>query len=373
MVAPSIDNDYLNIISTIANSPVRDKGYTRTYYSYPAKFLSQLPKELIKNFTKEGGLVFDPFCGGGTTGLESMLLNRRFIGYDINPFAIHVSKVKCTYINPNDLMHTLVNIENDFKHHFMIETSLFNSDEQYCLQSEIIYQIDKIFTLVATLEDDFKDFFNLALIHLIKIVGRRDFKLPPKNSDKYIFKLFYQKSSKMIHGMKELPKIVSYHPEFHLKSNFNTHLSNSSVDCIITSPPYKGKDIEYQELQIQRRSIKRSKRTYVISRILGTVPLSKKDLTWKGENGNLYWENSLKSIQECYRVLKPDRFSFFWTCFKSVAEKGQYLEQLKDSGFNLLKIIPVKLSHDRAASSRSTHHLRPTSMMQQDFLCITQK
>ena len=373
MVIASIDNDHLNFISTIANSPVREKGYTRAYYSYPAKFLSHLPRELIKLFTKEGELIFDPFCGGGTTGLESMLLNRRFVGYDINPFAIHISKVKSTYIDPNDLEYSLENIKKDLEHHFHIETSLFDSDEQFCLHSGMAHQIDQIFTSISNFEPELMNFFKLALIHTIKIIGRRDFKFPTKNSDTYVSKLFFQKSQKMIQGMKELPKNVRFLPEFHLDSNFKTHLSNSSVDCIITSPPYKGKDIEYQELQIQRRSINRSKRTHVISRILNKAPLPKRTLTWGGENGNIYWKNSLKSIQECFRVLKPERFAFFWTGFKSALEKDQYLNQLKESGFSIWEVVPVKLSHDRAASSRSTHHRKPSKMMQYDFLCITQK
>ncbi|MFX0051117.1 MAG: DNA methyltransferase, partial [Candidatus Hermodarchaeota archaeon] len=80
--------------------PEREHGLTHTFYSYPAKFLSKLPRALIKRYTDEGELILDPFVGGGTTGVEAMVLNRRFIGYDLNPFAIFVSKVKTTFIDP---------------------------------------------------------------------------------------------------------------------------------------------------------------------------------------------------------------------------------------------------------------------------------
>ena len=44
---------------------------------YPAKFLAKLPRELILLFTKRNDLVFNPYCGGGTTGLESMILGKK--------------------------------------------------------------------------------------------------------------------------------------------------------------------------------------------------------------------------------------------------------------------------------------------------------
>lgn len=39
---------------------------------------------VIKNFTKERGVVLDPFLGTGTTGAVCRNLNRDFIGIEIN-------------------------------------------------------------------------------------------------------------------------------------------------------------------------------------------------------------------------------------------------------------------------------------------------
>lgn len=40
---------------------------------------------LVKRYTREGDLVVDPFCGGGTTLDVARSLERRGLGYDINP------------------------------------------------------------------------------------------------------------------------------------------------------------------------------------------------------------------------------------------------------------------------------------------------
>ena len=57
---------------------------------------TQKPKELIRRFvlvsTKEGDLVADFYAGSFTTAVVCKELNRNFIGCDINPFALEISK-----------------------------------------------------------------------------------------------------------------------------------------------------------------------------------------------------------------------------------------------------------------------------------------
>lgn len=41
--------------------------------------------------------MFDQFVGGGTTAVEAKLTHRNFIGIDINPSAIDITKDKCSF------------------------------------------------------------------------------------------------------------------------------------------------------------------------------------------------------------------------------------------------------------------------------------
>ncbi len=52
---------------------------------YHGNFIPQLPNQLIRRYTKENELVLEPFMGSGTTLFECEKLNRKYIGFDINP------------------------------------------------------------------------------------------------------------------------------------------------------------------------------------------------------------------------------------------------------------------------------------------------
>jgi len=52
---------------------------------YHGNFIPQVPNQLIRRYTKENEIVLEPFMGSGTTLFECEKLNRRYIGFDINP------------------------------------------------------------------------------------------------------------------------------------------------------------------------------------------------------------------------------------------------------------------------------------------------
>jgi DNA modification methylase len=52
---------------------------------YHGNFVPQVPRQLIKKFSKQGDVVLDLFLGSGTTAYEAEALKRNFIGVDIVP------------------------------------------------------------------------------------------------------------------------------------------------------------------------------------------------------------------------------------------------------------------------------------------------
>lgn len=84
--------DYNNIFVN-ENLLVYNKEYNRI--SKIHKYWSRKPwyiiKDYIEKYSTSTDVVLDPFCGSGIIGLESILQNRDFIGFDLNPFAVFLS------------------------------------------------------------------------------------------------------------------------------------------------------------------------------------------------------------------------------------------------------------------------------------------
>jgi len=75
---------------------VEAKQHSPAYmmHRYFARRPHNVFSELIKHYTKEEDIILDPFCGGGVTVVEGLLLRRKVIGVDINPLATFVTEME---------------------------------------------------------------------------------------------------------------------------------------------------------------------------------------------------------------------------------------------------------------------------------------
>jgi hypothetical protein len=63
-------------------------------HAFAAKFPPQLPRLFIEGLTVRGETVMDPMMGSGTAIVESFLSGRRGVGFDIDPLALMICRVK---------------------------------------------------------------------------------------------------------------------------------------------------------------------------------------------------------------------------------------------------------------------------------------
>ena len=87
-VLHSLDWDFKN---------TRSSNGINSIHPYPARFIPEIPRQLIELFhPHNSSVILDPFCGSGTTLVEAISLGFDAVGIDVNPLACLISRVKTT-------------------------------------------------------------------------------------------------------------------------------------------------------------------------------------------------------------------------------------------------------------------------------------
>jgi DNA methylase len=70
---------------------------------FPGNFIPQIPSFLIQALSTRQEFVADPFAGSGTTGIEGLLLGRRVWLGDANSIAVSIAKAKASLLTNADV------------------------------------------------------------------------------------------------------------------------------------------------------------------------------------------------------------------------------------------------------------------------------
>lgn len=226
--------------------------WTHGYHRYPAKFLPNLVKKIIEDYTQKDDLVADFFAGCGTTLVESKVHGRRSIGVDINPVAELITKAKINPIEPKKLEKLFDAIidkleeynPKDYTNIVVHERIDYWFSKQH--KEKIAFLYEKI---SATRDKSVKDFFLVALSHILKNCSRwlqssTKPQIDPKKNPPDPFVAFKAHAKQMIKRNNEFFNELSKDDylktecEIRLEDARKTSIKSNTVGAIIASPPY---------------------------------------------------------------------------------------------------------------------------------------
>ena len=153
---------------------------THGLHKYPAKFFPELPRWLIKRYSKEYDIVLDPFAGSGTTNVEALLNKRHSVGIDVDPFSRYLSKIKTIPLDEKTLnwsLEKLLQIIVDFNPSLVNEKDIPNFPyRDNWFNQEIILELAYIKKSIEKLdvEQEVKDFYRICLSSIIRSVSNAD-------------------------------------------------------------------------------------------------------------------------------------------------------------------------------------------------------
>ena len=233
--------------------------YTHGIHPYPAKFIPQIAENFLRILSKPGDFIWDPFCGSGTTGLESLLAGCNSINTDINPLSKIIGTAKTTKISSGidkeleEMIHSLQNISLDS--YDKNEPMKFIPDipnMQHWFSKNVVDELALIRCEISKMKNPKSK--NIALTSFSKIITSVSYQLEEtkySSKEKYVeprtcihkFIISLKFIIKKLHELK--PKIGKNKIIFethncldNLSNSKQLHLGDECIDVIITSPPY---------------------------------------------------------------------------------------------------------------------------------------
>lgn len=360
-----------------------DQSYlTHGLHKYPAKFFPELPRWLIRRYSKQHDLILDPFSGSGTTNIEALLAKRYSVGIDIDPFSRFISKVKTTPLNIEELnqiqkqlLPSILNYkksavqEQDIPS-FPYQDSWFTSD----ITLELAYIRKTIESLECSL--DIKNFFKVCFSSIIRSVSNADNNCTRTVIRKKLNKQVFAGDAlkKFVEAvLGNIPKVIDFSQNYPtgFEPTFPSDMDARNIkykdeyfDLAITSPPYVNA-VDYprtHQLEIYWLGFYKGSLTPLKKRHIGTESVSSKDYKELHKIGiseadqvllNIYEQDPRRSyiafkyledmrenLREVYRVLKDGgRYIIVVgnnTMRGNIFESWKYLMQLAENiGFSV--------------------------------------
>ena len=259
-----LENGYV----TTSASRKDPKYVTHGLHAYKGKFYPQLAKSLLNVARiEEGCTVLDPFCGSGTTLLESRLNGLRALGCDLNPLAAKIARVKVGVldVDPTLLLDSVAALQaglseggGDGNYRDFVALPTEVHDEMLSWFAEpIALKIDRILTVIRSCSGGIaREFLEVILSNILREVSHqepRDLRIRRRKTpleDADVFGLYLSTVAEQVERLEHFWEIRGYSP-FTFPVAEVTHgdsrepsaiircgATDGSVDCVLTSPPY---------------------------------------------------------------------------------------------------------------------------------------
>lgn len=300
-------------------------------HSYPAMFHPRLVRWAIEKYSRKGDLILDPFVGSGVSAVESSISDRKFIGFDINPLALLISRVRTNGLKTGILLRNLSSVLDNFS---AVRPSPQNfSNIDFWFSKDRIESLSKLLTLIESLSDNkIQVFYKVVLSETIRVVSLtkpHEFKLTRRQNPcpTPTLEVFKKIALKNIDALSKFYAFrrAKYKPIIQridlLKENLP--LKDETVSLVVTSPPYGDSQTTVAYGQFSRLPLQWLNLEHTSDK----ESLGAKPVPIQSDLPSEYLYQALESIQKSDSRRAQQVYSFYrdlFTCMKKVIEKVKF-------------------------------------------------
>jgi DNA modification methylase len=219
--------------------------------------IPQLAERILTKYGAGSHLLFDPYCGTGTSLVEANLKGINAIGTDINPLARLIAKAKTTKISLQvldlylkDFSDYIFSLMFNFNNRLSIVIPKINNID-FWFDKDVQEKLALIKAFIDNIEDEnIGNFFKVAFSETVRessFTRNGEFKLfrmPAEQMQKFNPDVLGLMQTKLARNHKGLKAFLDQKPKGNSQVyDFNTsnelqHIENESIDIVVTSPPY---------------------------------------------------------------------------------------------------------------------------------------
>lgn len=233
------------------NLPKNMNNKLHSLCSYMAMFPPSVPNFFIKKYSNENDVVLDPFSGRGTTVLEACMLNRKAIGNDKSKLAYLLTKAKSDVPQKGRVLSRISKLEAEFTSDSIvidnIEPNIRMIFSDFTLK-QLVYLKTKLNWKKSNV-DAFVTAMLLGILHgnselYLSLSMPNTFSMSPNYIKNYIAKNkitrpernAFDSLRKKLERCYQRPAIKG--KALNKDARAMPNVKKSSVDLIVTSPPY---------------------------------------------------------------------------------------------------------------------------------------
>lgn len=228
--------------------------YNHGLHQYPARFIPQLVRKIVKTFSNENSNVLDIFSGSGTTLLECKYLGiKNSYGIELNPFAVFMTKTKLQDLDENFATQKLDEIKSLFFDDSYSFALISFKNIEFWYSERAISALSKLFDIIFKIADEkVKNFYLLVFCEISRKTsfldhgGFKMYRSKTKVNNHFepdVWNEFYKTSQRNFELLKENNKITKNNDTnqtliYGDSRIIHSEIPEHSIDLILTSPPY---------------------------------------------------------------------------------------------------------------------------------------